>query len=118
MSAEIHTPEESAQGQGIKEPCSPELNPPEPATVWVDDSGAPQRLLWRGQRFLVSSRPIPWVDRTSWWKEGPRAPLGATESLEHHMWQVQVRSVENSEMFLLDIQASATQQWQVTAVHA
>lgn len=88
------------------------------ATVWTTAHGAPERLIWGGKRFIVVSKPIPWVDRSSWWDHSPRVPAGQTAAdvLERQMWQVQIKSLETGEMLIVDLAVSDTAQWLITAV--
>ena len=89
----------------------------EPATVWVTASGAPERLVWRGRRFLVHARPVPWVDRIEWWMLEQRAPREAHVPIEQPMWQVQIRAVDDHEILLVDLAAGDGGRWQVTNVY-
>ena len=90
----------------------------EPATVWATASGSPERLVWRGRRFLVHAKPIPWIDRIEWWMLEQRAARGTFLPLERRMWQVQIRVVDNGEIMLVDLEAGEDNQWQVTGVYA
>ena len=89
----------------------------EPATVWLTASGAPERLVWRGRRFLVHARPVPWVDRIEWWVLEQRASLDARVPIEQPMWQVQIRALDDGEILLIDLAAGADGKWQVTSIH-
>ena len=88
------------------------------ATVWTTASGAPERLVWRGRRFLVHAKPIPWIDRVEWWILEQRAARGSFPSLERRMWQVQIRALDNGEILLVDLEAGEGNAWQVTDVYA
>ncbi|MGR2751581.1 DUF6504 family protein [Agromyces arachidis] len=57
----------------------------EPAEVWTDESGIPERLVWRSQRYRVTDMPTPLVGQAEWWhvfaahEVAPgRAPLAIT----------------------------------------
>lgn len=57
----------------------------EPAEVWTNASGAPERLVWRARRFRVDDTPTPLVGPTDWWlafagdgASAVRAPLAIT----------------------------------------
>ncbi|GAA1119091.1 hypothetical protein [Nesterenkonia jeotgali] len=87
------------------------------ATVWTTPSGAPERLVWGGRRFLVVAKPIPWVDRTVWWDLSPRVPVGgAAQLLEQPMWQVQAKALDIGELLILNLAVTDGQHWPITAV--
>ncbi|MDO5493596.1 MAG: DUF6504 family protein [Nesterenkonia sp.] len=87
------------------------------ATVWTTATGAPERLLWASRRFVVVARPIPWIDRISWWEHSPRVPAGeAAQVLERQMWQVQVRALDTGELLIVDLSVAEGPQWPITAV--
>lgn len=87
------------------------------ATVWTTAAGAPERLVWGGQRLLVVAKPIGWVDRRPWWEHSPRVPAGeADQLLEQQMWQVQVKAMDTGELLIVDLAVTDGQQWPITAV--
>lgn len=87
------------------------------ATVWTTAAGAPERLVWGGRRFVVVTKPIPWVDRTAWWESSPRVPVGgASQLLEQPMWQVQAKALDTGELLIVDLAVSEGQHWPITAV--
>lgn len=87
------------------------------ATVRTTTAGAPESLVWRGRRFDVIARPIPWIDRVPWWKTTARAPLGAGPLvLEQKMWQVQAAAADDGEILIFDLAAGPGPQWPVTAI--
>lgn len=94
-----------------------EFEPGEPASVWTTVSGAPERLVWRGRRFLVHSKPIPWVDRIEWWMLEQRVPRKAAMPIEQRMWQVQIRAIDDGEILLVDLAADTDGKWRVMKVH-
>ncbi|WP_137802237.1 DUF6504 family protein [Kocuria sp. 2SI] len=87
------------------------------ATVWRTPDGAPTTFMWDGRRFVVRSRPIPWVERIPWWEPADRAPKN-TEPLvvERNMWQVQAKALDNGELLIIDLAAADGPLWSVTAV--
>lgn len=89
----------------------------ETATVWTTSSGAPERLVWAGRRFVVVAKPIGWVDRTAWWENSPRVPVGqAGDLLEQPMWQVQIKALDTGELLIVDLAVTEDRQWSITAI--
>lgn len=87
------------------------------AAVWTTASGAPERLVWVGQRFVVVSKPIPWVDRIAWWESSPRVPAGASDQLlEQIMWQVQIKALETGELLIVDLAVTDGRQWPISVI--
>lgn len=87
------------------------------ATVHMTAQGAPESFVWRGRRFDVVARPIPWIDRVPWWKTAARAPAGAAPLvLEQKMWQVQAAAADDGEIRIFDLAAGPGPQWPVTAI--
>ena len=39
----------------------------EPAEVWTNDAGMPERLVWRARRYRVDDVPTPLVGPADWW---------------------------------------------------
>jgi len=91
----------------------------EPTVVWATPSGAPERLEWRGRRWLVCARPVPWIDRVPWWLGVPRAPKGGAAGLvEQPMWRVQAMDSSGSDVVGLDLAVGTTGDWwRVTRVY-
>lgn len=90
----------------------------ETATVWISASGAPARLVWAHRRFVVVAKPIPWTDHLPWWKTTVRAPRGQSgHMVERHMWQVQVKAVDDGQLLILDLAVSEGDQWPVTGIY-
>jgi hypothetical protein len=88
----------------------------EPALVWTSKTGVPRKLEWRNRRFVVSTKPVPWVNRVPWWQLTNRAPSNGADVLaEQQMWQVQVLAVDNGQVFTLDL-LTANGEWRVTRV--
>lgn len=87
----------------------------EPATVWTTPAGAPERLIWRGRRYRVDAKPIPWIDRVLWWQDGEAPAPGA---FERRMWQVQARALDTGELQCIDLEAAPGSEWHVTGEHA
>lgn len=57
-------------------------------TVWLSDAGMPERLVWRGRRWLVTDRPTPWVDRDRWWEQAAgEGPVGVSG---FPVWRAQI----------------------------
>jgi hypothetical protein len=84
----------------------------EPVVVWTTPSGAPQRLEWRGRRFVVCAKPTPWVDRVPWWRLTTRAPAGAGgQLLEQPMWRVQAMALDDKEVVVLDLAVGTQGDW-------
>lgn len=89
----------------------------ESATVRTTATGAPERLTWDGRCFVVVARPIPWIDRISWWEHAPRVPVGeAAQVLERQMWQVQIRAQDTGELLIVDLAVTEGSRWPITAV--
>lgn len=87
------------------------------ATVWVTETGAPERLAWRGRRFDVSAKPLPWIDRVPWWQSSPRVPSGGSGALlEQEMWQVQATAADG-QILIFDLAQAVGPQWRVTAIY-
>lgn len=86
------------------------------ATVWTTPDGAPQRFVWQQRRFVVCAKPIPWIDRVPWWETSARVPVHGGAMVEQSMWQVQAKALDNGELLIVDLAASETSQWAVTAV--
>lgn len=70
---------------------------PQPATVWATPEGVPERFVWQSRRFVVVSRPIPWIDRRDWWTGEQSVSRGtAGRVLEQRMWQVEASDEEGA----------------------
>lgn len=88
------------------------------ATVWTTPAGAPERLIWAGRRFVVSAKPIAWMDRISWWESPMRIPRGhAAQAVERPMWQVTAKALDNGELLIFDLAVSSSPQWPITAIY-
>ncbi|GAA4925839.1 DUF6504 family protein [Nesterenkonia massiliensis] len=89
---------------------------PDSATVWTTPEGAPARLVWGHRRFIVTDRPIPWIDRTPWWESLSRMPAGKADMQEQQMWQVQA-TAEDGQILIFDLAVMPGQQWPVTGIY-
>ena len=56
----------------------------EPAEVWTDESGAPERLVWRARRYRVDDRPTPLVGPADWWMPFDGNDEARPSSARHH----------------------------------
>lgn len=88
------------------------------ATVWSTPGGAPERFVWEGRRYVVVSRPIPWLERVPWWEQ----PAGTTPRtdgapvVERRMWQVEARALDTGEILTLDLAVGPGQRWSIVAL--
>ncbi|MDR6891607.1 DUF6504 family protein [Falsarthrobacter nasiphocae] len=90
---------------------------PGTARVWTSAAGAPSRLVWNGRRFVVVSKPIPWMARDAWWETAARAPMGeGAEMVNRPMWQVQARALEDGELLIFDLAVTQGPVWPVTGI--
>ncbi|MDR0847530.1 MAG: hypothetical protein LBN10_00570 [Propionibacteriaceae bacterium] len=80
--------------------------------VWTTPAGAPQRLEWGGCKFVVSAKPVAWIDRVPWWQLSTRAPNGSTGALlERLTWRVQAMSIDDGQTLTLDLVPSPQNDW-------
>jgi Family of unknown function (DUF6504) len=57
--------------------------------VSVNQTGEPIGFSWRGDSYLVVSRPVRWFARREWWRESDRAYRGiGAEVVEMEMWRL------------------------------
>ncbi|MDR1388076.1 MAG: DUF6504 family protein [Propionibacteriaceae bacterium] len=88
------------------------------ATVWTTPTGAPARFLYRGRRFVVTARPVFWIDRLPWWRQVSRVPPGrAANALEQPMWHVRAVAADGPDL-TFDLAADPdSDQWRVSGVY-
>jgi len=59
----------------------------EEVAVLAGTSGVPAQVRWRGHRYPVVGRPVPWIDRSPWWAwTAERLP----QVVEQPMWTVRL----------------------------
>ncbi|MCT1608063.1 hypothetical protein M3B43_12250 [Nesterenkonia massiliensis] len=90
----------------------------ERAQVWTTERGAPEKLIFRGQRMKVVHRPIYWVGRREpWWQNLRRLPeTDAVALLERHMWQITAKDIDTGEILTLDVEVTEGRDWPATIV--
>ncbi|MDR2897065.1 MAG: hypothetical protein LBV30_10540 [Propionibacteriaceae bacterium] len=81
--------------------------------VWLKD-GLPDRLEWRSRHWLVSRRPMPWIDRMPWWVTA--AVDGEVHLGEQAMWRVQAIDPSSGDVVLMDLAVEEPGWCRVTAV--
>lgn len=84
------------------------------AHVWLGASGAPERLVWRGARYLVTSRPTPWVDRSAWWQGS--GGVAAMRGIDVMTWRVDLSEVDGEAELTADLQPVGALQWRVLPI--
>ncbi|KAB1656312.1 hypothetical protein F8O01_10605 [Pseudoclavibacter chungangensis] len=61
----------------------------EAVDVELSPDGAPIRFEWRRIMYGVISTPEPWLGRSEWWRQVPRAPRDADgPGFELELWRV------------------------------
>lgn len=88
------------------------------ATVRTTPGGAPERFVWEGHRYVVVSRPIPWLERVPWWDQpiSASSESGSTAVVERRMWQVEARDLDTGEILTLDLAIGPGQRWSIVAL--
>jgi hypothetical protein len=77
-------------------------------TLWIDDSGAPERFVWEGRRFRVTDTPTPLDFEIGLLTHLAGAPNG---------WRLQGTD-DNGESLMFDIaQLAAGREWHVTRTY-
>jgi Domain of unknown function (DUF6504) len=72
--------------------------------VWTGRDGCPDRLVWQGRRWRVATKPVPWIDRKSWWAQAGRAPAGVGKQLlEQPMWRFRATAEDNGQTLTFDL---------------
>lgn len=88
------------------------------ATVWTTRDGSPEKFVWEGRRYIVVSRPIPWLERVPWWEQPSRTAPGTDDAavVERRMWQVEAKALDTGEILTLDLAIGPGQRWSIVAV--
>lgn len=85
-------------------------------TLWFTPSGVPERMVWDGRRFLVTTRPILWLDRTRWWQQIGPVKKEDSGSIDVPVWRFEITPVDGeSESQLVDV-AERDGRWVLCAV--
>lgn len=95
----------------------------ESVDVLCTDSGLPQEVQWKGNRYTVCNEPLRWFERRQWWIEENRAPLGTGEGLvDHEIWRVQLQLLQKeadpSRTITLDlVRHVGSGRWRLLRIH-
>lgn len=64
----------------------------ESVEVECSSAGAPLRMSWHGNSYLIEAEPVRWYERRRWWEEEVRAERGRGAGLvDDEIWRVQAR---------------------------
>lgn len=86
------------------------------AQVETTDGGAPRAFVWRDRRFVVVTKPIPWIEKIRWWETASRAGRGQATVTERAMWQVQARA-DDGQILIFDLAVENSRHWPVTGIY-
>ena len=85
----------------------------EEVAVLASASGAPAQVRWRGCRYTVVGRPVPWIDRTPWWAwTAERLPA----VVEQPMWTVRLAAPSTGDTVEADLSVVAGDWWRLERV--
>lgn len=87
----------------------------EPVAVWLDSSGRPVRLVWKGTRYTVSDTPTPLRG-----EEPDLEPL--LEAVTYPLlrlvgWRFQATS-STGDTFVVDVRRGDREQWELIGVYS
>ncbi|ROQ37267.1 hypothetical protein EDF46_2723 [Frondihabitans sp. PhB188] len=81
----------------------------EPVTVWVSDTGLPERIVWRARRFRVSDTPTRlaptqpgWHGEAGWQNEAAFDPAITHPPEPRESWRFQA-TAETGESLVFDV---------------
>jgi len=85
----------------------------EPVAVRVGLSGTPAQVMWRGCRYQVVGRPVPWVDRAPWWTwTAERLP----QVVEQSMWTVHLATPDGDGVVEADLSVVQGDWWRLERI--
>lgn len=84
----------------------------EGVAVLTNHDGEPVSFDWGGASWLVSSRPVRWYARKTWWQHANAAPKGiGAQLIETEMWRLRAISTNGAGFFELQREADF---WQLS----
>ena len=85
----------------------------EEVAVLASVSGAPAQVSWRGRRYPVVGRPVPWIDRSPWWiLTAERLPA----VVEQPMWTVSLVAPDTGDIVEADLSVLAGDWWRLQRI--
>jgi hypothetical protein len=82
--------------------------------VLTNHDGEPVSFNWQGLNWLVSSVPVRWYSRKTWWADAESAPRGAGAALvEVEIWRLRAASTGGTGFFELRREAADWQLYRV-----
>ena len=87
----------------------------EEVAVLAGSSGVPAQVRWRGRRYPVIGRPVPWIDRSPWWAwTAERLP----KVVEQPMWTVRMMAPDTGDIVEADLSVTAGDWWRLERIRA
>lgn len=71
-------------------------------SVLCNHEGQPVAFVHRGQQYLVSSKPVRWYKRRSWWVDFESANRDVPTALEVEIWRLRASCKDSSDFFELE----------------
>lgn len=85
----------------------------EQVAVLAGASGAPVQVDWRGRRYRVVGRPVPWIDRSPWWVwTAERLP----QIVEQPMWTVALATTGSDHIVNADLSVTDGDWWRLERI--
>ena len=85
----------------------------EEVAVLAGTSGVPAQVRWRGRRYPVVGRPVPWIDRSPWWAwTAERLP----QVVEQPMWTVHLAAPDTGDIVEADLSVTAGDWWRLERI--
>ena len=82
----------------------------EQVAVLAGTSGVPSQVVWRGRRYPVVGRPVPWIDRNPWWAlTAERLP----QVVEQPMWTATLATPETGDTIEVELSVTAGDWWRL-----
>lgn len=85
--------------------------------VMLNHDGEPYALKLGEKHYLVSSKPIRWYSRKTWWKDADSAPKGIGAGLiEVEMWRMWAACEDHQALFEIRHEVH-TNSWQLVQIN-
>lgn len=69
----------------------------EMVTLWFTPNGVPERMVLGNRRYLVTNRPVLWVDRTRWWQGIGPVKKEDANSIDVPVWRFEISPVDGQD---------------------
>lgn len=85
----------------------------EEVAVLASALGVPAQVRWRGRRYPVVGRPVPWIDRSPWWAwTAERLP----KVVEQPMWTVRLADSATGDVVEADLSVIGGDWWRLERI--